>query len=57
MKKEYCKPELDVKAYAQFENVFTKCNKGNDGPQKCSFIPGWPPNDEEWAAFGANAGS
>lgn len=27
MKKEYIKPELDTKAYAQFESVFTDCNK------------------------------
>lgn len=29
MKKEYKTPELNIKAYAQFENVFTACSKGN----------------------------
>lgn len=27
MKKEYTKPELNTKAYAQFENVFTGCDQ------------------------------
>jgi hypothetical protein len=27
MKKEYTKPELNTKAFAQFENVFTACGK------------------------------
>lgn len=54
MKKQYTKPELDIKGYAQFEEVFTKCDKGNDGPQKCSSIPGWPPSGEYNAAFGGN---
>ena len=35
MKKEYTKPEINTKAYAQFENVFTACNKGNPGPAGC----------------------
>lgn len=35
MKKSYLKPQLDRKAYAQFENVFTACNKGNAVPQGC----------------------
>jgi hypothetical protein len=35
MKKVYTKPELNTKAYAQFENVFTACDKGNPGSQKC----------------------
>lgn len=26
MKKEYTKPKLDSKAFAQFENVFTNCD-------------------------------
>lgn len=29
MKKRYITPELNIKAYAQFENVFTACSKGN----------------------------
>ncbi|MEQ8174748.1 MAG: hypothetical protein ABRQ26_06705 [Syntrophomonadaceae bacterium] len=35
MKKVYEKPELNAKAYAQFENVFTACDKGNASPQGC----------------------
>lgn len=35
MKREYSKPELNTKAYAQFENVFTACDKGNPDPQGC----------------------
>ncbi len=27
MKKQYTKPELGTKEYAQFENVFTNCNQ------------------------------
>lgn len=53
MKKEYTKPELDTKGYAQFENVFTKCTKGN--PKKgCVEVPGWPPSGSEYAAYGGN---
>lgn len=29
MKKQYSKPNLDSKAFAQFESVFTACDKGN----------------------------
>jgi hypothetical protein len=53
MKKEYCKPELDATAYAQFENVFTNCNKGNE-KRGCSYIPGWSPSNPDWAAFKGN---
>lgn len=35
MKKEYTKPVLDTKAFAQFENVFTACDKGNAHAQGC----------------------
>ena len=31
MKKEYSKPDLDTKAFTQFENVFTACSKGHEG--------------------------
>ncbi|WP_034378430.1 hypothetical protein [Dehalobacter sp. UNSWDHB] len=57
MKKAYTKPELDTKAYAQFENVFTACNKGNDGPAGCIFVddPDWPPKKSDWAAFKQNS--
>jgi len=53
MKKEYTKPELDTKAYAQFENVFTACNKGNAIPRGCIFVddPNWPPAGQPNAAF------
>ncbi len=54
MKKEYTKPQLDATAYAQFENVFTNCTKGNDKKETCYYIPGWSPSDEEWAAFKSN---
>jgi hypothetical protein len=35
MKKVYTKPELNKKAYAQFENVFTACDKGNPNTRSC----------------------
>ena len=35
MKKAYTKPELDTKAFAQFENVFTACSKGNASKAGC----------------------
>lgn len=35
MKKKYSKPEIDTKAFAQFENVFTACSKGNEAVQGC----------------------
>jgi len=35
MKKTYVKPELDSRTFAQFENVFTACNKGNAHAQGC----------------------
>lgn len=34
MKEEYVKPELETKAYAQFEDVFTRCAKAS----KCEWI-------------------
>lgn len=34
MKKEYAKPELNTKAYAQFENVFTGCDQ-NPSQSNC----------------------
>lgn len=46
MKKEYTKPELDIKAYAQFESVFTKC----DREQECSAVEGWPPNGPSYTS-------
>lgn len=52
MKKTYTKPELDSKAFAQFENVFTKCDKGNANERGCDHIPGWPPSGEYNAAYG-----
>ena len=43
MKKEYSKPELDTKAYAQFESVFTGCDK-NPGWGDCEFGE-WHPSE------------
>jgi hypothetical protein len=40
MSKDYNKPEMDVKDQAQFENVFTYCNKGNAHAQGCIDITG-----------------
>ena len=31
MKIKYEAPEIDVKEFAQFENVYTACNKGGPG--------------------------
>lgn len=58
MKKQYLKPKLDTKAFAQFENVFTACNKGNDGPSGCAYDPETHPGDSNWnAAFNNQNGS
>ncbi len=43
MKKSYTKPVLDVKAYAQFENVFAYCtnnNKVNHRKKNCAYYVG-----------------
>ncbi len=48
MKKAYIKPELGVRAYAQFENVYTGCNKNDgwisSGKRDCAFNPAWTSN-------------
>ena len=36
MKKTYVKPELDSRTFAQFENVFTACNKTKNNAN-CSY--------------------
>jgi len=36
MKETYKKPEFDVKDFAQFENVFTACNREYAGRKKSS---------------------
>lgn len=60
MKKEYTKPEIDAKAYAQFENVFTTCNKNrnstgnNTSIDHCISIPGHPGDTEFNAEYGGN---
>lgn len=55
MKKKYTKPELDTKAYAQFENVFTACNKGNAHAQGCVSDTADHSSDGNWsAAFNGN---
>ncbi|WP_418792214.1 hypothetical protein [Phosphitispora sp. TUW77] len=51
MKKVYMKPELDAKAYAQFENVFTECTKGNAIPQGCTSYVDWTPSEPTEAAY------
>lgn len=47
MKKEYSKPELDTKVYAQFENVFTACNKVKKNPICTPGFPD-PPSGSEY---------
>lgn len=42
MKEKYSKPDIDVNAFTQFENVFTACNK-NPGFGNCI----WDPNISE----------
>jgi len=37
MKLPYAKPGLESMVYAQFENVFTACNKGNFVPRGCEY--------------------
>lgn len=56
MKKEYSKPEIDTKAFAQFENVFTACSKGNESVRGCiSGIFDTPSTDPSGsAAFKSN---
>jgi hypothetical protein len=61
-KKPYESPQMDVKEFAQFENVFTYCNKGNSHSQGCVDITGTG-NDadgtgdkSEQAAFSGGAG-
>ena len=45
MKKTYVKPELDSRTFAQFENVFTACNKTKNNAN-CSYChPGNPGSD------------
>ena len=49
MKQAYVKPELDVRTYAQFENVFTFCDKGNEHSRGCKFAAhGNPGRDSPW---------
>jgi len=40
MKKSYTKPVLDVKAYAQFENVFAYCTNSNHRRKNCAYYVG-----------------
>lgn len=56
MKKIYTKPELNTKAYAQFENVFTACDKGNAIPQGCqsNVFPHSSTDPDGSAAFNVN---
>ena len=58
MKKEYVKPQIDTKAYAQFENVFAKCTKGQGQAKNgCVYIAGWEPAGNNYAAFGDQTSS
>lgn len=59
MKKEYTKPKLDSKAFAQFENVFTACSKGNESKPGCYPESYGHPNEgfEYSAAYKSNTGS
>ena len=52
MKKDYSKPVLDTKAFAQFENVFTRCNKGESPCIKID--DDWPPSGPDYAALTTN---
>lgn len=60
MKKEYTKPEIDAKAYAQFENVFTTCNKNsnstgnNTGIGYCISVPGHEGDSEFDSHYAGN---
>ena len=54
MKKEYSKPDLDTKAFAQFENVFTRCTKGNSMEQGCVYVDEEKPKGPLYAAYGTN---
>lgn len=56
MKKEYVKPELDTKAYAQFENVFTGCNK-NPGWGGCYFAVWHPSTGSSYCAYQTGNGA
>jgi len=40
MKQPYESPKMDVKEFAQFENVFTYCTKGNVHEQGCMDVTG-----------------
>ncbi|NLB79506.1 MAG: hypothetical protein GX796_11900 [Clostridiaceae bacterium] len=47
MKKEYQKPILEIKAYAQFESVFTRCKQGRWCPwEEGEQIPGYSPHTQ-----------
>ncbi|QHA00949.1 hypothetical protein [Dehalobacter restrictus] len=56
MKKEYTKPMLDAKEYAQFESVFADCNKGNAGIGCIDNVTDWTPTGSSYAAFGEQKG-
>lgn len=58
MKKEYSKPEINTKAFAQFENVFTGCNKtGNHNDGCVDNGPEWPTSGSGNCAFDGNPSS
>lgn len=61
-KKKYVKPKLDTYAFAQFENVFTACDKNrntnNSSEIPCTFNPNIRENsDPNWTSHFASQGS
>ncbi|NLT15099.1 MAG: hypothetical protein GXY05_12230 [Clostridiales bacterium] len=56
MKKEYRKPDLGIKKYAQFENVYTGCNK--DSLNHCYWDDKFPETPRnEYSNLGGPKGS
>ena len=45
MKKVYAKPEIDTRTFAQFENVFTACDK-NPSRTNCVTCGPWNPGND-----------
>ena len=61
-KKKYVKPKLESFAYAQFENVFTACDKNSHTNNQygvgCSFYPDINENSHpSWTAHFGGQGS
>jgi len=45
MRKVYAKPEIDTRTFAQFENVFTACDR-NPSRTDCVTCGPWNPGDD-----------